>query len=911
MQPLSARVVYESHIPEVPYASEQHNPMFFHPSDKTLWVFSLARPMIHRIARDGTATLLAEGDDLRLPEAFDASCLLAASFWFDARRGAPVFLAACTNERVGTGLLLAVWSGKGFELIAQENGIRVATSDSFAFDPVRGVLVHFAGQSDMDSDVDEERKKRGGLTVRELGPDGVFRDVGEPLPEMGTRETYAGFDARLGRAVVIDEYTQRTFGWDGAQWSDLGELPTSPSAPWICTNAPRTKGLVFVHQRAHNDVKAVLWELGEQGWQSRETHGLEIFGGAAYDPEGDETWVFGPWWGAGTLQHTLGRYDGEAIVPAGAPVRVVSRGSAGGTPHVWGARKPGGFSIFGRRAYRAPYVARIEGGAFVDRPFAPPVLGLCAAGEGVAGVGFEGEVFRLEGDTWKCIAKPPSGFAERSETNLGADGRGRIFVVSGEPAHGNKRLADAWLFDGKWAKVSAKGTVPTSIGASVGFDADRQVWLVVGGDLKNGQADPKTHECDGKKWASFATRHRGDGIKSVRVPGGVELVAWDEASRQLLMVVLRDVFKGPYVYVYRGEGVWDCIASLERTRFGGAFAYDGARRAIVAASNDGLAEFELGAALDAARPPAAGEKKAKKPVKTEGAKAAPAEAPIAKEVWLRLEEGESDKFWFAARSGATWTARWGHRGKKPTEKVHELETAAAAKAAYEKAVREKLAKGYEHTPEREEAAKIPGRMAFYMKLGKKGDDTFGGMPKGVGKGAWPVCTDCGHPMPHVLLFHAHEERLPLHKHAALAVFACNGAFSGGSCRSLEPNAGCNAALLLTAKQLGAKPLAAPPKGPEGQEPPAVMKARRIDYTPHFEADPARNENPEDPEETSKVSGYPAWLQGDQTPKCSACKSPMRFVAQLGELDEAINFGGGDAFVFCCPEEHEAKFLWQQ
>ena len=165
-------------------------------------------------------------------------------------------------------------------------------------------------------------------------------------------------------------------------------------------------------------------------------------------------------------------------------------------------------------------------------------------------------------------------------------------------------------------------------------------------------------------------------------------------------------------------------------------------------------------------------------------------------------------------------------------------------------------------------------------------------------------------MPHVMTLHAHPERLPLTKRAALVVFACNGDASGGTCETWDPDAGCNAVRLLGAKALARAPLAAAPAGPGGAKT-KLMKARRIDYTPVFELEPGADESAEDLEADSKVGGYPVWIQGDDTPTCATCKRPMRFVAQLGEVDPALNFGGGDAYVFCCAEEHEAKVLWQQ
>jgi hypothetical protein len=77
----------------------------------------------------------------------------------------------------------------------------------------------------------------------------------------------------------------------------------------------------------------------------------------------------------------------------------------------------------------------------------------------------------------------------------------------------------------------------------------------------------------------------------------------------------------------------------------------------------------------------------------------------------------------------------------------------------------------------------------------------------------------------------------------------------------------------------------------------------------FEEDPESNENPEDVEATSKVGGYPGWLQSADVPACGVCEKEMVFVPQIGELDQNLNFAGGDSYVFRCAEEHEAKLIW--
>ncbi|EYF08830.1 WGR domain-containing protein [Chondromyces apiculatus] len=146
-----------------------------------------------RVAEDGSGTLVAQGDALGVPLGFGRYLHGGSSFHVDTARRTPVWLFSTYDAAFGQGLLLGAWNGQSFAPIPQENGIQVASSDSFVFDPVRGVLVHFAGTRDMDGAIDAQRSARGGLTVRELGADGVWRDVGEPL---------AGAWGRAGVAVL-------------------------------------------------------------------------------------------------------------------------------------------------------------------------------------------------------------------------------------------------------------------------------------------------------------------------------------------------------------------------------------------------------------------------------------------------------------------------------------------------------------------------------------------------------------------------------------------------------------------------------------------------------------------------------------------------------------------------------------
>jgi hypothetical protein len=184
-----------------------------------------------------------------------------------------------------------------------------------------------------------------------------------------------------------------------------------------------------------------------------------------------------------------------------------------------------------------------------------------------------------------------------------------------------------------------------------------------------------------------------------------------------------------------------------------------------------------------------------------------------------------------------------------------------------------------------------------FELAEVGEDQWGGVPAGVTAEAWPECQNCLHPMISVITLGSHPQRLPLRRHAGVAVFVCD------SCvESYDPYGGANAALLLRLDATGR--LARPPAGIEGEA--AVLTKRALVYT----AEP--DDRDEEALFPNKVAGLAEWVQAPQTPVCRTCQLPMAFVAQLSdELDpDHLNFGYGIGYVFACPDEHDARFLTQ-
>src|SRR5262249_11217129 len=147
-------------------------------------------------------------------------------------------------------------------------------------------------------------------------------------------------------------------------------------------------------------------------------------------------------------------------------------------------------------------------------------------------------------------------------------------------------------------------------------------------------------------------------------------------------------------------GVWRRL-----TDGSGGGAYDVERRTLAwrKAAGDGRVQtLDLGVLLDRRAAPRSNPR---------------ASAPIAavpNEVWLRYQAESADKVWFARLDAASFTVRFGTRGGPLQEKKAAFQTRALAQTKYRAVVQEKLAKGYEHAPEGEAIAKLPGLRAWHV-----------------------------------------------------------------------------------------------------------------------------------------------------------------------------------------------------
>jgi hypothetical protein len=145
----------------------------------------------------------------------------------------------------------------------------------------------------------------------------------------------------------------------------------------------------------------------------------------------------------------------------------------------------------------------------------------------------------------------------------------------------------------------------------------------------------------------------------------------------------------------------------------------------------------------------------------------------------------------------------------------------------------------------------------------------------------------------IALFVADAQRLPLVRAKALALFQCE---EGHDCRSWDPDAGANAAVLL-------------PEAPPPPHPGQTEGSMGVAYSRRTETDVTELGQSPSPG-GSKLGGYATWVQDPEVPPCDVCRKPMTFALQLDSGEIGVNFGDiGIGYAFVCPG-HGAKFLWQ-
>jgi len=186
----------------------------------------------------------------------------------------------------------------------------------------------------------------------------------------------------------------------------------------------------------------------------------------------------------------------------------------------------------------------------------------------------------------------------------------------------------------------------------------------------------------------------------------------------------------------------------------------------------------------------------------------------------------------------------------------------------------------------------------------------GGVPLVPAGFGWPTCRACEGPMEFIAQVMPGDLGLD-EGQDVLSVFMCQN--DPGLCSEWDPVAGGNKALLFPAAGLRA---AVVPDGPAvGLE--EVSSIQRVtaseDYDEARDGWAEREVRPAG-DVLGQLGGQPSWVQGDETPACPECATPMGFAVQLEEghdYQTAANFGGGGCgYGFTCRPCATAAFLWQ-
>lgn len=233
-------------------------------------------------------------------------------------------------------------------------------------------------------------------------------------------------------------------------------------------------------------------------------------------------------------------------------------------------------------------------------------------------------------------------------------------------------------------------------------------------------------------------------------------------------------------------------------------------------------------------------------------------------------------------------------------------------------------------------------------------DKLGGDPAWLGAEQWPTCLRCSKPMMFLLQLRTGPRTgLPTLRRGMIYVFQCQS--DPGMCDDWSATGGANAVVLQPNRERPS-PLDAAKKRRRAQyekakraaekswgtappdlwctnmdaefaiglsavdelrrpqagafTTPSALVAARVIYSAEEGLGPSGRRF------YSKVGGHPAWVQDDETPKCTKCKKAMTFVAQLDSVnhpraDRELAFGdSGSSYLFVCEPDRQGKWLWQ-
>lgn len=186
------------------------------------------------------------------------------------------------------------------------------------------------------------------------------------------------------------------------------------------------------------------------------------------------------------------------------------------------------------------------------------------------------------------------------------------------------------------------------------------------------------------------------------------------------------------------------------------------------------------------------------------------------------------------------------------------------------------------------------------------ETSFGGRPvvNANEKFSWPSCAQCRQYM-------QYEGKVSF-KGELYLLFMCE--FEAGSCEGFETYTGANQVIRFIPEDAHA--VDPPPLGQTTRPTSYGSRVEQVEAESYGDAATAwpRLNGVNNRQVLGSLGGEPAWYQGDQTPNCTKCGTPMSLVAHLEEgpdYNTGMNFGGGVGFIFTClPCPGSAQFLFQ-
>jgi hypothetical protein len=137
-----------------------------------------------------------------------------------------------------------------------------------------------------------------------------------------------------------------------------------------------------------------------------------------------------------------------------------------------------------------------------------------------------------------------------------------------------------WLWDGsRWSRVVPSTSPPGRFGAATAYDPGTRLVMVFGGRLGPGQVVDDTWGWAGTTWRELDPG--GDGPP----PGEGALMAWDDATRQMVLVTPTAQASGGETWIWNGSH-WSrqAGADLPATSIAGEMAFDPVSGTLILAS---------------------------------------------------------------------------------------------------------------------------------------------------------------------------------------------------------------------------------------------------------------------------------------------------------------------------------------